>query len=69
VDRHNAVLAGAAVKARHAVLLDVGVLCNQLTQQRAGLLDRLLVEQSFACSTARTARSVSWATRVSIRSR
>jgi hypothetical protein len=70
VHRQDAVLAGAAVKTRDAVLIDVEILADELAQQRVGLADGRLVESSpGARSTARSARSASSATRVRIRSR
>jgi hypothetical protein len=65
VHRQDAVGAGAAVKPRDAILLDVEVLADQLVSS----LNRLLLEEPLGRSTARSARSASSATRVSVRSR
>ncbi len=40
--RQDAILAGAPVKPRNPVLVDVEVLAHQLAQQRVGVLDRFL---------------------------
>ena len=45
VDGQDPALAGAAVKARHAVLVDVEVLADEVPQEGVSLLHRALFEQ------------------------
>ena len=68
--RDDPIGARAAVQPRDAVFVDVEVLADQLAQQPMRVGDRARRRAARrACSTARSARSASWATRVSIRSR